>query len=301
MNAIRITDVAPRDGLQSEPRAIPTHEKLQLIELLTRSGVDEVEISSFVSPKWIPQLADAAEVFTAAAPLKPAGMLFSALIPNEKGLQAALAVNGAAKRRVIDKISVFTAASEAFSQRNTNATIAQTIERFRPVLAVAATEGLLTRGYVSTAIACPILGAVAPQAVADVAQRLLEIGVAEIDVADTIGVATPETLAPMLEAVLRVVATERLTLHLHDTHGHAAACVEWALRFGVRSFDGAVGGLGGCPYASTPGRRAPGNLDTLILARTVQRLGYCTRIEEGPLLKAAQFARRLIEPESPGA
>lgn len=293
MDAIRITDVAPRDGLQSEPAIIPASEKIRLVELLAQTRVDEIEVSSFVSPKWIPQLADAAEVFAGVALFKPPGMIYSALIPNEKGMQAALDLNQRLGSRVIDKVSVFTAASETFSKRNTNATIAETIERFRPVIAAAKQAGLLTRGYVSSAIACPFEGPIAPDQVASVVRQLRELDIDEIDVADTIGVAEPATITAMLDAVLREIEAPRVTLHLHDTFGRAAVCVESALGIGILSFDGAVGGLGGCPYASTPERRAPGNVDTWVIVQTARRLGYEVRVEESRLIEAGNFAKRL--------
>lgn len=291
---VRITDVAPRDGLQNEPKPVPTAAKVRLVQALIEANVDEIEVSSFVSPKWIPQLADAVEVFAALAMRKPADMLFSALVPNEKGMAAALDVNQRAGRRVIDKVSVFTAASETFSRRNTNATIAETIERFGPVAAQAAAAQLPLRGYVSCVVRCPFEGDIAPARVAEMAVKLEALGAEEIDLGETIGAGTRENIRALLDAVLpRLVKATRVTLHLHDTHGRAAECIEAALEAGVRSFDGAAGGLGGCPYASTPERRAPGNIATETLVATIERAGFSTRVNRARLREASAFAAAL--------
>jgi len=466
---VRITDVSPRDGLQNEPGVIATADKARLINLLCNTGVDEIEVASFVSPKWVPQLADRAELLklinpspegrgrggvspTQPPPLPPnptstslqytspprdpiaaqrarelrtlqsgpegalwsqlrqdnklgthfrrqhpfgpyildffshdcalaievdgqthagagarardadrqayierhgvavlrisnddvvknlEGVLrfikqrvrerlagpggvnarnptpapplgggvpetepmlpaFSVLIPNEQGLAAALACIDAGAR--IDKASVFTAASESFNQRNTNATIAQSIDRFRPVVEQAHARGLPVRAYISCAIACPLQGPIAPAQVARVARMLVELGVDELDLADTIGAATPETTRLMLNAVLAEIGhewldTESLTLHLHDTLGHADDSVRAALDLGLRSFDGSAAGLGGCPYASTPGKRAPGNISTDLLVRTITSAGYTTRVNLDALAIAGQFATRIV-------
>lgn len=306
---VRITDVAPRDGLQNEAGVIPAGDKAELVRRLARSGVDEVEVSSFVSPKWVPQLGDAAEVFALVEQEKPGGVVFSALVPNERGMDAALAVNERAGARLIDKVGVFTAASETFSERNTNATIAQTIERFRPVVARAHEAGIQVRGYVSCVIACPFEGAISPAAVADVSARLLELGVDELDLGDTIGRGTPETVEAMLIDVLERTQLEAvngvgepsLTLHLHDTFGGAGACVERALELGVRSFDGSAAGLGGCPYASVGGKRAPGNVATESVVELVTRLGYETGVDLALLREAGAYARRIVERAGAGS
>lgn len=297
MERVRITDVSPRDGLQNEQGVIPTADKVELIRLLCQTGVDEVEVTSFVSPKWVPQLADALEVCASLSLPPESGPVFSVLVPNEKGLDAAVGVN--ARGRVLSKVSVFTAASEMFSKKNTNATIAETLERFRPVVAGAHDEALLVRGYISCVIACPFEGAVAPQAVAKVARQLVDLGVDEIDLGDTIGAGTPETVVAMLAAVRAELGetwlpADRLTLHLHDTFGHAAECVRAALDVGVRSFDGSVAGLGGCPYASTPGKRAPGNISTELLVKTVHDAGFATGVDVSKLEAAAAFARGIV-------
>jgi hydroxymethylglutaryl-CoA lyase len=291
---VTITDVAPRDGLQNEPlidgAPIPTDRKAQLVHALARAGVDEIEITSFVSPRWVPQLGDAPELCAALAGHKPPGVLYSALVPNEQGMATLLGANAAAGRRLIDKASVFTAASETFSQRNTNAGIAQTLDRFVPVIALAREQGLLVRGYVSCAIACPFEGPIAPAAVARVAEALLRLGVHEIDLGDTVGRATPESTAALLHAVAQAVPTSATVLHLHDTFGAAVDCVRTALEMGLRSFDGSAGGLGGCPYASTPGARAPGNIATATLVRAVHAAGYSTGVNLHALAHADHLA-----------
>ena len=306
---VRITDVAPRDGLQNEAGVIPTEAKAELVRRLVASGVDEVEVSSFVSPKWAPQLGDAAELFAMLAGDKPGGVVYSALVPNERGMEAALGVNERAGRRLVDKIGVFTAASETFSQRNTNATIAQTLERFRPVVAMAHGAGLRVRGYVSCVIECPFEGVISPAAVADVSARLLELGVDELDLGDTIGKGTPETVEAMLIDVMDrtgMTAVDgsgeaRLTLHLHDTYGGAGACVSRAVELGVRSFDGAAGGLGGCPYASVEGRRAPGNVATERVVEIVTGMGYETGVDLAALREAGAYARSIAGQAGAGA
>jgi hydroxymethylglutaryl-CoA lyase len=299
---VRITDVSPRDGLQNEAGVIPTAEKVRLIELLCATGVDEVEVSSFVSAKWVPQLGDAAEVFKGIRErnLLQVGPIFSALVPNEKGMEQAEEI--ARTPSLLGKVSVFTAASETFAKKNTNATIAETMERFKPVIARAKQAcggALLVRGYVSCAIACPFEGSIPPAKVADVAAQLVRLGVDEIDLGDTIGAGTPESVVAMLEAVKRTIGTawwgpDKMTLHLHDTFGRAGECVEAALKVGIRSFDGSVAGLGGCPYASTPGKRAPGNIATETLVETIERAGFTTSVNREKLAEAAAYARQIV-------
>jgi hydroxymethylglutaryl-CoA lyase len=294
---VRITDVSPRDGLQNEPGVIPTGDKVRLADLLSRTGVDEVEVSSFVSPKWVPQLGDASEVFAALAAAKPAGIVYSALVPNDKGMAAAAEINRSAGRRVIDKIAVFTAASETFSRKNTNGSIAETLKRFEPVVEMAKREGLAVRGYVSCAIECPFEGKIAPEKVAQVAQALHDLGCDEIDLGDTIGVAEPETITLLVHGLLSRLGDDLFsytTLHLHDTFGRAAECVREALQLGIRSFDGAVAGIGGCPYASVPGKRAPGNIATELLVRTVEEMGFETGVDRKKLSEAGEFAATIV-------
>lgn len=328
MTRVRITDVSPRDGLQNEPGRVHASDKADLVQLLARAGLDEIEVTSFVSPKWVPQLGDAANVLEILAATidptpQPAGQprpVLSVLVPNERGLTAAIEANRTAARvnaawppegphALVQKVSVFTAASETFSRKNTNATIAETLARFVPVVHGAKARGLLVRGYISCVIACPFEGVIAPAKVAEVCEHLIELGVDEVDLGDTIGAGKPETVRAMLEAVVKRVGPTwlgphlpnhpsefGLTLHLHDTFGLAAVCVREALDFGVRSFDASVGGLGGCPYASTPGKRAPGNISTETLVQVVRGWGGdgATRIGQAALATAARLARQLV-------
>lgn len=300
---VRITDVSPRDGLQNEPGVIPTAEKVRLVELVAQTGVDEVEVSSFVPARWVPQLGDARDVFSALRKLDKRSMEFSALVPNLKGFEAALGVNEEAGTGLIDKVAVFTAASETFSQRNTNATIAETIERFREVVERNwhSSRPVGVRAYISCAIACPFEGPIDPERVAEVAESLATaILPDEIDLGDTIGAGTPATVKAMLAAVQRRLrklggkGQVGLTLHLHDTFGRAGECLRVALGMGVRSFDGSVAGLGGCPYASKPGKRAPGNVSTELLVRTVHEAGYETGVDLDRLAVAAEYARSIV-------
>jgi hydroxymethylglutaryl-CoA lyase len=274
---VDLCEVGPRDGLQNEKRFVATADKLRYIELLARAGFREIEATSFVSPKWVPQLADAEQVLPAAIAAHPT-TLFSVLVPNEKGLERALACGAR-------KVSVFTAASEGFARKNINATIAESIERFRPVVAGAHAAGATVRGYVSCVIACPYDGPVAPEAVRETCARLVEIGVDELDLGDTIGVAHPDEVERMLRACAEVRPIEEIVLHLHETSGRAVACAERALALGVRRFDGSTGGIGGCPYA--PGAR--GNIATEALVELCESRGYRTSLDRAALAEAARF------------
>lgn len=289
---VRVTEVSPRDGLQNEHAIIPADRKVQLIERLARTGVDEIEVTSFVSPRWVPQLADAEEVLTELFDIQRTRPILSALVPNVRGLERLLAINERAGFPLISKVSVFTAASETFSQRNTNATIAQTIERFDPVVETARANNLKTRAYISCAIACPFEGPIKPPRVRAVADQLINLGVDEIDLGDTIGVAHPADIADLLALFQQEL--HRLTLHLHDTFARAADCVRTALELGVRSFDASAAGLGGCPYASTPGKRAPGNISTELLVRTIHSAGHKTTVDLGALAQASAYAAQIV-------
>jgi hydroxymethylglutaryl-CoA lyase len=320
---VRITDVSPRDGLQNEPAVIATDEKVGLIDLLCKSGVDEIELTSLVSSKWVPQLGDAREVIQGVvrrlldrhAEGRPR---FSVLVPNERGLQGLLDAEAAIRLdaqdierfyeevcgvggHVVDRIAVFTAASETFCQRNTNVSIAESFERIRAVFRLDASAHHTVRqvrGYISCCFACPFEGPIHPQKVAAVARKLITIGVNEIDLGDTIGAATVDATVHLLESLQkelgRTITGDWLTLHFHDTFGRATDCLRAALDLGVRSFDGSVAGLGGCPYASTPGRRAPGNISTETLVRTVHEAGFETGVDLERLAEAAEFARRIV-------
>jgi hydroxymethylglutaryl-CoA lyase len=302
---VRITDVSPRDGLQNEPRAIPTADKAALVRGLLACGLDEIEVTSFVSPRWIPQLGDANELLELVAAMHTARRpALSALVPNEKGLEAALRVLDRLGPAAISKIAVFTAASETFSKRNTNASIAESLARLAPVIARARQAGLPVRGYVSCVISCPFEGEVSPTVVASVAKQLTDLGVDEIDLGDTIGTGTPDSVATVHQHTISALGSPwsqpgRVTWHLHDTHGRAAACVERLLSLGCRSFDGSVAGLGGCPYASTPERRAPGNIATEAIVGSVMQAGLSTSVDPDALRAAAELARAVIAGDHP--
>ncbi len=247
---IRITEVGPRDGLQNIRVPIPTEAKVRMVDILSESGVEEIEVSSFVSPKWVPQLADAEEVFSRIR--RKEGVVYSALVPNMKGLERALSAG-------VDKVAVFTAASETFNVKNTNATIEESIRRFVPVVREAKGSGLMVRGYVSTAFHCYFEGRISPQKVLDVVNRLFDIGVDEVSLGDTIGRAVPEDVRRLLDVVLKHYPAEKVVLHFHDTYGTGIANVWTAYsEFGINRFDSSAGGLGGCPFV--PG--ASGNVAT---------------------------------------
>ncbi|HWB18952.1 MAG TPA: hydroxymethylglutaryl-CoA lyase, partial [Phycisphaerales bacterium] len=264
-----------------EAGVVSTADKVRFVNMLSQTGVAEIEVSSFVSPKWVPQLGDASEVF--AAIQRSAGVAYSALVPNEKGLE------GAIKAR-IDKAAVFTAASETFSRKNTNASIAETIERFKPVVKGAKAAGMHVRGYVSCVVACPYEGPVKPQQVRIVAEQLLSIGVDEIDLGDTIGVAGPADIDKLYEGLNGLLSPDQTTLHLHDTRGTALACAFRAMQLGVRSFDSSAGGLGGCPYA--PG--AAGNLATEDLVYLCQRCGVKCGADLNRVVEASRFMASVL-------
>ncbi|MCL4189688.1 MAG: hydroxymethylglutaryl-CoA lyase [Rhodobacteraceae bacterium] len=277
---VEIVEVGPRDGLQNEPRPIATADKVALIGLLVAAGLRRIEAASFVSPKWVPQMADGAAVMAAVA--RPPGVRYSALAPNLKGYRAARAAG-------VDEVAIFAAATEGFSRANLNATIAESLGRFAEVAAAALADGVALRGYVSCVTDCPYEGEVAPAAVARVAAALAAMGCGEVSLGDTIGRGTPGRVAAMLEAVLGVLPPGRLAGHFHDTGGQALANVGVALDAGLRVFDSAAGGLGGCPYA--PG--AAGNLATEALAAFLTREGWETGVDTARLETAAAFARTL--------
>lgn len=275
-----IFEVGPRDGLQNEARAIPAAEKIALVDLLTAAGLRRIEVTSFVSPRWVPQLADAGEVM--AGIRRGAGVEYSALTPNLKGYERARAA-------MADAVAVFASATESFSRLNINCSIAESLERFAPVIAAARADGVPVRGYVSCVTDCPYEGAVAPGAVAELVARLDALGVGEVSLGDTIGKGTPETVGRMLDSVLEVLPAARLAGHFHDTHGRALENVEVSLTRGLRVFDAAVGGLGGCPYA--PG--AAGNVATDAVAGLLAARGFETGVDAEKLARATAFARKL--------
>lgn len=277
---VTIFEVGPRDGLQNEKRLIPAADKVRLIDLLSETGLTRIEATSFVSPKWVPQMADAAEVMAAIA-RKP-GVVYSALTPNLKGY-------GAARASGVDEVAVFAAASEDFSRKNINCTIAESLARFRPLLDAAKADGIPVRGYVSCVTGCPYSGAVEPDAVARVTAALLDMGCYEVSLGDTIGQATPETTGDMLAAVLKVADAGRLAGHFHDTGGRALDNIGVSLEAGLRTFDSAVGGLGGCPYA--PG--AKGNVATGRVVEYLASAGYATGVDAVALGRAETFVAGL--------
>lgn len=280
MAEITLYEVGPRDGLQNEAAQIATADKVRLVDMLTVAGLRKIEVTSFVSPRWVPQMADAAEVMAGIKRRK--GVTYAALTPNMKGFEAA-------REAGADEVAVFAAASETFSRKNINATIAESLERFAPVAAAALEAGVALRGYVSCVTDCPYEGPVAPKAVAEVTERLLELGCREVSLGDTIGRGTPSSVARMLEAVRAVAAAGQLAGHFHDTGGRALDNVETAIGYGITVFDSAAGGLGGCPYA--PG--AKGNVATEALAARLDELGHVTGVDEARLAEAARFARSL--------
>jgi hydroxymethylglutaryl-CoA lyase len=277
---VEIVEVGPRDGLQNEARLIPAADKIALVNLLSQAGFSRIEVTSFVSPKWVPQLADAAEVM--AGIIRRPGVTYAVLTPNLKGYDAARAAGAG-------EVAVFAGASEAFSQANLNCSIAESIDRFRPVAAAAARDGIRLRGYVSTVTHCPYAGAVPPTDVARVAATLRDLGCAEISLGETLGRARPEEVDAMLGAVLTELPPARLAGHFHDTAGRALANIDAALARGLRVFDAAVGGLGGCPYA--PG--AAGNVATERVAAHLTDAGFTTGLDPEILAQAAAMARAL--------
>lgn len=278
---VTIVDVSPRDGLQNEKAVLPAAVKIALVDALSAAGVPVVEVTSFVSPKAIPQLADAEQVM--AGIRRRAGTRYTVLVPNERGYDRALPTKP-------DGIVVFGAASETFSQKNINCSIAESMERFRPVVARAKQDGLHVRGTVSCALGCPYEGEIAPVAVRDVAQRLLDLGVDELSIADTIGVGTPERTAVVFGQVVALTDASRINAHFHDTHGRALANLEACLALGVRSVDASAAGLGGCPFA--PG--ATGNVATESVLALLAARGYETGVDLEAVRAAGAAVRRAL-------
>ncbi|EIE51909.1 hydroxymethylglutaryl-CoA lyase [Salipiger aestuarii] len=277
---VEIFEVGPRDGLQNEARAIPVAEKIALVDCLSRAGFRRIECASFVSPKWVPQMADSGAVL--AGITRREGVTYAALTPNMKGFDAAMAAGA-------DEVAIFGSASEGFSRANINAGIDESLARFRPVVAAAKARGVKVRGYVSCVVECPYDGAVSPAATARVAGALRAMGCYEVSLGDTIGRGTPEAVDAMLGAVTQEMGPDCLAGHFHDTAGRALANVEVALARGLRVFDAAVGGLGGCPYA--PG--AAGNVATEAVAVRLAELGYRTGLALDVLNDAAAQARAM--------
>jgi hydroxymethylglutaryl-CoA lyase len=276
MTHIRIVEMGPRDGLQNEKQVVPLAVKLELIDRLADAGLREIEATSFVSPKWVPQMGDHAELMRTLP--RRAGVSYPVLTPNLQGFEAAVAAGA-------DHVAVFAAASEAFSKKNINCSIAESIDRFLSVMAAARDAGVKVRGYVSCVVACPYEGAVAPAKVAEVSQRLIDIGCYEVSLGDTIGVGTPASVTRMLEAVAMRVPVDRLAGHYHDTWGMAVANVHASLQFGLRCFDASVGGLGGCPYA----KGATGNVASEDVVYLLHGMGFDTGIQLDKLVDTAAW------------
>jgi hydroxymethylglutaryl-CoA lyase len=275
---VTVVEVGPRDGLQNEEAIVPADAKVAFIEALADAGLPVVEATSFVSPRAIPQLADADDVFPRVR--RRPGVRYPVLVPNLVGLDRAEAAGA-------DAVAVFTAASEAFTQANIGMTIAGSLDAFTPVLERAGEAGWWRRGYISTAFGCPYSGDVATEAVVDVSQALLDLGCDEVSIGDTIGVAYPDDVERVVSALLEHIPVERLALHLHDTYGRALENVEAGLDLGVRTFDSSAGGTGGCPYA--PG--APGNLATESLCALLERRGFHHGVDVPAVERAARSVR----------
>jgi len=278
---VKIVEVGPRDGLQNEAQIVPTAVKIGLIDRLSRTGLPAIEAASFVSPEWVPQMADSTAVMEGIE--RRLGVSYPVLTPNLKGLLAATAAGAT-------EVAVFAAASETFSQKNINCSIDRSLERFAPVVGAANGRRMRVRGYVSCALGCPYEGEVAPEAVARVARRLLELGCYEVSLGDTVGVGTPGQARAMVEAVAAAVPVERLAVHFHDTYGQALANVLACLEAGVAVVDSSVAGLGGCPYA--PG--AAGNLASEDLLYMLDGLGIATGVELQSLVEAGLYISRCL-------
>ncbi len=277
---VTLFEMGPRDGLQNEKTFVPTAQKIDLVDRLSACGFRKIEVTSFVSPKWVPQMADAQEVMEGI--YRHPSVTYAVLTPNVKGYTAAKKVSA-------DEVAIFGSASEGFSRKNINCSVAESIERFKPLLEKAHEDGVPVRGYVSCVTDCPYDGATPPEKVAEVAKTLFDLGCYEISLGDTIGAGTPETIGRMLDAVLTAIPADKLAGHFHDTKGRAIENIEVSLEKGLRTFDSAVGGLGGCPYA--PG--AKGNVATEAVLDLMTRKGFETGIDRAKLAEIADFARTL--------
>jgi len=278
---VTLVEVGPRDGLQNEPESVATQVKVELIERLVQAGIRKIEAAAFVSPRWVPQMADGAEVLGRVP--RQAGTVYAALVPNLKGFEAALAARA-------DEVVVFSAASETFCRKNINCSIAESIERFAPVCQAAHRAGIAVRGSISCSLGCPYEGSVKPEAVARVAQRMKDIGVHTIGVADTIGVGTPRATRSVFEAVLAVYPLADVSGHFHDTYGQALANVYACLQMGVSTFDASVAGLGGCPFA----RGATGNVATEDVLYLLNGLQIETGIDLSRVVQTGQWISGLL-------
>ena len=274
--SVRMVEVGPRDGLQNEPHRVPTEIKIAFVDRLSATGLRTIEAGAFVSPEWVPQMADSDRVLAGIA--RRSGVSYPVLVPNMKGFEAARAAGA-------EEIAVFAAASETFSRKNINCSIAESIDRFRPVAAAAGDAGIAVRGYVSCVLGCPYEGEIAPGAVADVAARLLEFGCYEVSLGDTIGTGTPARAQAMVDAVAERVPLVRLAAHFHDTYGQALANLLAVMERGMRVIDGSVAGLGGCPYA----QGASANVASEDVLYMLDGLGIETGVDLARLADAGRF------------
>lgn len=273
---VKIVEVGPRDGLQNEPTPVSLETKLALVEKLVNAGLSVVEVGSFVSPKWVPQMAGSAEVYTGIQ--KRAGVSYPMLVPNLKGMEGALAAG-------VQEIAIFAAASETFAQKNTNCSIAESLERFEAVMQQAQAQNIKVRGYVSCVLGCPYEGEIAPEKVAEVASKLYDMGCYEISLGDTVGVGTPLKAQAMIHEVAKRVPIEQLAAHFHDTYGQGLANLLAVLQLGVATIDSSVSGLGGCPYA----KGASGNVATEDVLYMLNGMGIDTGVDLPKLLEAGRF------------
>jgi len=277
-----ITEVGPRDGLQNEASFISTKEKIAFIDKLSQTGLTSIETTSFVSPKSIPQLADSLEVYQGIQ--KYAGVKYSALVPNDTGMQSALSVN-------VQKICVFTAVSETFTQKNIHCSIEESLERFKVVLSAAKQHAIPVRGYISCALGCPYEGNISPERTSALAEQLMTLGCDEISLGDTIGVGTPEKVKTLIQIVTKKIPLEKLAMHFHDTYGQAIANIYASLEMGVSAFDSSVSGLGGCPYA----KGASGNVATEDVIYLMDELGINTGVNLKKLVDAGNFISEILK------
>jgi hydroxymethylglutaryl-CoA lyase len=283
---VTVVEVGPRDGLQNERASVSTADKIEFVNRLSAAGLPVIEVSAFVSPKWVPQMADAAEVFAGIS--RAAGVRYTALVPNLAGLDRAMTAG-------VGEIAIFASSTETFSRKNINQSIEESLAAYRDVCDRALAAGLRVRGYLSTAFGCPFEGAVAPERVATVAERLASLGVFEVAVSDTIGIAHPGQVPKVLDALLARLPVNRIALHFHDTRGTALANVHAALPYGIATFDASAGGLGGCPYA--PG--AAGNLATDDLIYMLDGMGIETGVSLTRLSRASAFIESKLDHRLP--
>lgn len=279
---VKIFEVGPRDGLQNQKRIISTQDKIKLVDMLSDCGLTHIETTSFVSPKWVPQMADAAEVMAGIS--RKTGTIYTALTPNLRGYEAAIDAGA-------DEVAIFGSASEGFSQKNINCSIEESFSRFLPIMAQAKIDKCNVRGYISCITDCPYDGQIAPDQVVRVALRLLEMGCHEISLGDTIGAATPEKTHALISSMMNYLPVEVLAGHFHDTNNRALENIQVCLEAGIRTFDSAVGGLGGCPYA----KGAKGNVDTVAVAKMLHEMKFETGLDMDKLEKASEFAQSLSE------